>query len=361
MIVPVLGAGRSMEFVDFDVHAFFGANEPKFRERALRLAEIAERTKPQRCMAGLTSPCEERPIRGHFIQKGLLKKVSRKLVQFYSVPQAREDAQKLYDWPIPPWEVNTKEAARWEFLCEEHEQYFWEMENPKPKWDDPVQRTKLAYRALLASDYMKRWMFNVSAGLEEYDSARKHRQQWESATPLRRAIRNALIKDDYQELRHVVVPIDRSPSVAAAGVIIDPVMNMMYYNAQDEYTPSFSYVPVTLTLLPDDNRQMLLLTYLGNHALDIQKFLNTIGFAGNSVDPAELSKKILDEMEYIDVSHKVWQSFEEKKQDDIIRHFMLSMVASPLDFDTPASQLDLFKEKTKPTKTVRSPRPLGEG
>ena len=307
-----------------------------------RLAMTAVRTKPHRCMFNLGGICTQTPQNGHFIQAGLLRKIARggKLVQFYPVPTG--NFEDFISSPLPPWAVAPKEAANWTFLCQIHEGFFWEMENPRPDWFNRMHIAKLAYRSMLANNYLKEWMSLVCEELNIPGGVDVHEEQLRLAIPLETAIKRALSEDGYEGLRHKIVPINSRPVIATTGVIIDKNYASSIFGPYGETLVSFSSTPIVLTILPDDRQQMLLLTYTEEDYLNVQAFLTKIGLVDNSVNTAELSKKVLEEMEYIEIAQRQWESFDSQKQDDILTHFVRSTLTAPIDFDTPASRLDLF-------------------
>ncbi len=302
----------------------------------------AIRTKPRRCMDNLDGDCTQPPLNGHFIQVGLLKKIARggKLLQFYHVPTG--NGEDFISNPIPPWTVEPKKAASWTFLCGRHEKFFWEAENPRPDWSNIRHQTKLAYRAMLANAYLKEWMSVVCQEMNLPDEVKIHREHRKATIPLEMAIMRALSEGSYDGLRHDIVPIPGRPVVATTGVIIDKIYTSGIYGPHGETLVSSIPTPIVLTIMPDDKQHLLLITYKKDDLLNVQMFMRRIGLVGNSVNTAELSKKILEEMEYIEISQRQWESFNVQKRDDISNHYVDSMQTTPFDFDTPAHRLDLF-------------------
>ena len=129
-------------------------------------AELFQSSEPMRCMFDLEDQCTNSPIKGHFIQKGLLKLIQdskNQVISFYNF-QAMDwrelDVEYALSHPVSP-----EEAAKFHFLCEDHERFFWLVENPSPNWDDPEHKARLVYRACLANRYIKEWFIGFASSI----------------------------------------------------------------------------------------------------------------------------------------------------------------------------------------------------
>ena len=120
------------------------------------LSDLFKRSEPKRCMFDLEGQCINRPVEGHFIQGGLLKLIQdskQQVISFYNLQATNWrdlDVGYALNQPITP-----KAAAKRQFLCAEHEQFFWPLENPGPDWDDPERKARLVYRTCLINRYVK--------------------------------------------------------------------------------------------------------------------------------------------------------------------------------------------------------------
>ena len=214
------------------------------------LSDRFRRAEPKRCMYDLDGECNNPPVEGHFMQEGLLKLIQdseRRVISFYNLKAAnrREMAvEYALNQPIRP-----KEAAKRLFLCEEHERFFWPLENPGPNWNDPEHKARLAYRTCLINRYFKEWAIRFADPFLP-DLLAEQRQQLNLATPLESATRNYLNRTEQDHLRHVLARIRVRPRIAATGVIMEPLAGTHFTIdvTTDSYQPDHLLSPSRFSL-----------------------------------------------------------------------------------------------------------------
>ena len=257
---------------------------------------------PIRCMVGLEGPCDGEARKGHFLQHSLIKKIADErdyVMQFYYSDMARflgGESPKL------PSKIRARSSSRYPFSCDDHEDMFQEMENPKPDWKRPRHLALLAYRTTLADLYIKQWM---AATLEEVSrktrsiefrnycqfQVEKIRNRLSFSNPLRRAMISALTTDDHSGVDHRLVHINREPTVAATGVLAHPLEGTAFFDVSSPSITPVRSSPIALTVLPDDGRQTLVISYTTNAALDVYDMMETLEYGNGSLATSRLSKK----------------------------------------------------------------------
>ena len=276
------------------------------------------------------------------MQEGLLKLIQdseRRVISFYNLKAAnrREMAvEYALNQPIRP-----KEAAKRLFLCEEHERFFWPLENPGPNWNDPEHKARLAYRTCLINRYFKEWAIRFADPLLP-DLLARQRQQLNLATPLESATRNYLNRTEQDHLRHVLARIRVRPRIAATGVIMEPPVGTHFYDRRYNRVIPTGSSPVAITILPRKGEQVALFSYALTGMMDAKRLLDVLGVQDDSIGTASLSKKVLEEMEFIHMSPKFWASLDDSKRELVQRYWEESMGASERDFRISPSSLDLF-------------------
>ena len=239
--------------------------------------------------------------------------------------------------------MSTKLAARRQFLCDGHEGFFSDIENPKPNWDDPIHLLKLAYRSCRIEAYIKEWFVGVGSTVPGVaEMAEANRQQLSLALSLSESIRNDLIDEALNETRHSVAYINCRPTVAAAGLIAHPPLDSFYY---DTWTNDFIPVPsspIVITVLPERGRQVALFSYRRDGLFDATDLLEDLEYANETISTGKLSKKIIEEMELIHISPDAWERLGEVKQSTILSYYMNSMFTSENELTISPHLVDLF-------------------
>ena len=303
--------------------------------------DIFERSRPKYCVASLEGHCDEELIRAHLIQKALLKNIADKygkVIQFYHGLQLEKLGSEFVPYISP---ISVDSSTTWKFTCAHHDKIFSEVEERNPDWENPRHKTLLAYRALLVNDYVKKWLGKATNEYGLYRVSETQREQQRGSEPLLNAIREALISDSYEDIAHVVVPIDARPSIAAAGVILHPNAGTGY-SIHSDIGLSVKPSPIAITVLPDSSRQVLLLSYEKEDLLNARDLLDSLEYGNDSIGTAHLSKKILEEMEFIAVSPEAWASFGGLKQHYIRFHFENSMGTTGEEYDISPIYVNLF-------------------
>lgn len=304
--------------------------------------DIFEPSRPKYCFASLEGRCDRELIQAHLIQKALLKNISDKygkVIQFYHGRKLEKLGSEFGPYISP---ISVDSSTTWKFTCAHHDKIFSEVEEQNPDWENPRHKTLLAYRALLVNDYVKKWLCKATNEYGLYEASETQQEQQRGAEPLLNAIREALISDSYEDIAHVVVPIDARPSIAAAGVILHPNAGTRYFIHPGIRLIPVKSSPIAITVLPDSSRQVLLLSYEKEDLLNARYLLDSLEYGNDSVGTAHLSKKILEEMEFIAVSPEAWASFGELKQNDIRYHFLHSMGTTGEEYDISPIYVDLF-------------------
>ena len=100
--------------------------------------------------------------------------------------------------------------------------------------------------------------------------------------------------------------------------------------------------PIVVNVLPWQGRQVILLTYAKEDALDAQHFLDRIDYVYGRLSTPRLSKILLEEVEVILIAQDTWDSYGPSKQQRIVDHSYWSGYYPVHAFDTFAHLLDLF-------------------
>ena len=317
----------------------------------LQDADFADRLKgaePKRCMFDLEGRCNNDPVDGHFIQEGLLKLIqdsTKRVVSFYNLQAAdwRElGVEYALNRPISP-----HEAAKCQFLCEDHEKFFWLVESPGPNWDDPEHKARLAYRACLANRYIKEWFIKFASDFwymaKVVDTLT---QQLSRATPLESATREYLNGSDLNKLRHTVARIQGRPRIAASGVILHPPLGTYFYDALNRRVTPVPSSPIVINVLPAKGEQIAMFSYTSDGVMDGKNLMDALEYGKGSIGTARLSKKLLEEVEFIHISPKAWASLGRPKQELIRRYWEDSFGAKEWQFNLSPSRVDLFATRS---------------
>ena len=306
---------------------------------------LIEEKEPRRCMFDLQGRCEATPVNGHFIQEGLLKLIrdaNREVKSFYNL-----NAEELSEMsPIYGLNnaISTKLAARRPFLCKRHEKFFAAVENPKPHWDNPLHLTTVSYRACLINWYIKEWFIDVWSELPlMWNQRDAQRRQLNLAVPLIESIRNDLITEKQEEIRHEAAFIKCRPTLAATGVIAHLPIGSYFYNPWENTTFPASSSPIAITVLPQKGGQVALLSYRRDDLLDAQDLLNKLEYVRGTIATGKLSKKVIEEMELIHISPVAWDKFGETRQSTILNYWIEAMHSSEDEVTISPNLVDLFK------------------
>ena len=284
------------------------------RPGADQLTSILQQTEPRRCMVNLLGPCPDPPVRAHFIQKALLRNIeneSHRVHPLYSF-NVGDWGSGHVDSHVGLWfmrEIYTKSAARREFVCQRHEELFREIENPKPDWNNPRHRTLLTYRTLMINSYVKQWTIDALSPIYGMESvASIQRRQLHPIVPFETAVRRALVDDAFEDIRHSVSVIDVPPVLAATGVMfVPPLGTIMFDRAEKRIIPVPSS-PMAVSVLPETDGQVLLLTCMGGDVLNLHNLLKEVRYPSATVSTMTLSKKVLEELEFIFISPGAWNA-----------------------------------------------------
>ena len=306
--------------------------------------ELLQASEPRRCMFDLEGRCDNAPVDGHFIQEGLLKLIrdsNGHVISFYNYqPQnwTELDVEFALSRPLSP-----AEAARIKFLCNDHEQFFWPVENPSPDWDNPEHKARLAYRGCLMNHYIKEWFITFASHIPFLSEVfATHQQQLFGALPLEDALREHLNGTDFNRLRHTVARVRGRPIIAASGVILHPPLGTkMYYSWDGRVLPVRSS-PIVVTVLPGKGEQVAMFSHTVEGAMDAQDLLDRLEYHNGSIATARLSKKLIEELEVIHMSPRAWASLGKPKQEFITQYWKISSQTSEDEFDIPPFQVDLF-------------------
>ena len=313
------------------------------------LIDVIEKAEPKRCFAGLSEDCNGAPVRAHFIQRSLLKTISN----------ASGFVHPLYNLSVKNWghanpdmrerlwfhsEIHTKAAASRRFVCRMHESMFQEMERPKPDWENPRHQTLLAFRSLLINSYIKLWLADACAQMGMEQLSETHLEQLGYTVALEDSLRRSLVSANHADIRHSVVYMDVHPTLAATGVIVYPPLGTVLSDTITKVTTPIASYPLVVNVLPDEHRQVLLLSHTGEGSPSVRYLLSKLQHNGTSISTDQLSKILLEELEFIHISPSAWNSFGKARQDAIVQHFVLSMGATEREFDTPSNLLNLFSE-----------------
>ena len=308
------------------------------------LSDLFKRSEPKRCMFDLEGKCINPPVDGHFIQGGLLKLIQdskQRVISFYNLEAThlRElNVEYALNRPIKP-----DAAARRQFLCGEHEQYFWPLENPGPDWDNPEHEARLVYRTCLINRYVKEWAIEFASRVPWLsDLLVRQRRQLSLATPLESATRDYLNRTDQGHLRHALARIEVKPRIAATGVIIDPPVGTHFRDLRDNRVIPTGSSPIAITILPGKREQVALISYAITGLMHAKQLLTQLEVHNGSIGTAMLSKKVLEEMEFIHISPRFWTSLDGRKRESIRRYWKESIGASERDIRISPSSVDLF-------------------
>ena len=307
-------------------------------------ADLFKRSEPKRCMFDLEGQCNNSPVDGHFIQRGLLKLIQdskKQVISFYNLKAtnwAELGVEHALNRPISP-----DEAAKCQFLCEDHEKFFWLVEKPRPNWDDPEHRSRLVYRACLMNRYIKEWLIEFSSNIpflsEVFVSQQK---QLTGAIPLESATRKYLNGIDTGQLRHTVARIRGRPIVAASGLILHPPLGTIIFDSRNRRIIPVRSTPIVITLLPSRGEQVAMFSYTLDGTMDAKDLLDRLEYHKGSIGTARLSKKLLEEMEVIHISPKAWASLGRAKQEFITQYYETSFDTSESEINISPSYVNLF-------------------
>ena len=306
--------------------------------------EVLERSEPRRCMFDLKGRCSNDPVEGHFIQEGLLKLIQdskRQVVSFYNyraADWAELDVEYALNHPVSP-----DEAAKCQFLCDDHEKFFWLVENPSPNCDDSEHRAILVYRACLMNRYIKEWFIEFSSNFPFLSEVVVSQQeQLTGAIPLESATRKYLSGIDAGQLRHTVARIRGRPIVAASGLILHPPHGTTIMDNWKHRMIPVRSSPIAITLLPLKGEQVAMFSYTFDGTMDAKHLLDSLEYHNGSIGTARLSKKLLEEMEVIHISPKAWTSLGRPKREFITHYWKASFSTSESEIEVSPSHVNLF-------------------
>ena len=311
-------------------------------------------SEPRRCIVSLEGLCEQKATRGHFLQHALVKRIADKddyVMQFYHGKMERFASSMALDLPS---RVKSRPSARYQFSCRIHEEFFQEMENPQPDYDNPRHLALLAYRSTLVSLYTKLWLARAFDGMAARVESVGHRMFSEMQAshfrdglafedPLRMALAAALAADDFEAIDHRVVYIRREPTIAATGVLAHPLRGSRFVDGERRRIIPMQSSPIALTILPDTGVQVLVLSYERTAVLDVHDLMEHLEHYSGTIGTARLSKKILEETEFLVVSPDTWKSFGPVKQSEIKDYYLDSVGTAEHEFTIAADRVDLFR------------------
>ena len=231
---------------------------------------LLEEEEPRQCMFDLDGRCDATPVNGHFIQEGLLKLIrdsDGKVISFYNMmPNSISDMSVFHALNQA---IKTKYAARRPFLCDDHEGFFSDIENPRPDWNNPEHLLKVSYRTCLINLYTKQWLMDICSQFPFMGSAVKlDKEQLEIANPLTQSIRNDLDGSERNEVKHTTAYIDSRPVIAATGIVVYPPKGSYVYNSLLNTKVPMTYSPLAINVLPDRGQQVALFSYRRKDFLD---------------------------------------------------------------------------------------------
>ena len=301
-------------------------------------------SEPKRCVFDLEGQCSNDPVKGHFIQAGLLKLIQdskKQIISFYNF-QARNwnelDVEFALDQRTSP-----AEAANLQFLCTDHERFFWCVENPSPDWNDPEHKARLLYRVCLMNRYVREWFIEFGSNFPFLrQMAVAEEQQLRHVTGLESATRNYLNGTDLNQLRHTVAHIEGRPIIAASGVILHPLPGSAVLVNRDYRVIPMSSSPIAITILPAKREQVAMFSYTLEGSMDARHLLDGLEYHNGTIGTARLSKKLLEEMEVIHISPQAWASLGRPKQENITQYWKASYSTSQNEVDIFPSHVDLF-------------------
>ena len=301
-------------------------------------------------MFDLEGQCDNCPVDAHFIQEGLLKLIQdskKKVRSFYNLRATawRElDVEHALNHPISP-----NEAAKFQFLCDDHEKFFWPVENPGPNWDDPEHRAKLVYRACLMNRYIREWFVTFCSNFPFLSNVLKSEQrQLTGVIPLETATRKCLTGIDAGQLLHAVARIPGKPIIAASGILFHPLPGTAMHVGWVGKMVPMSSSPIAVTVLPARKEQLVMFSYTAAGMLDAKFLLDSLEYCNGSIGTARLSKKLLEEMELIHISPKAWASLGRPKREFITQYWYDSWNTTASEIDTSPSYLNLFATSSLP-------------
>ena len=311
---------------------------------ALHFADLLKRSEPKRCMFDLEGQCNNSPVDGHFIQQGLLKLIQdskKQVVSFYNYKATdwvELDVEYALNRPLSP-----DKAAKFQFLCDEHEKFFWLVENPGPNWDEPEHRATLVYRACLMNRYIKEWFIDFSSNFSYLSEVVVSQQeQLAGVTPLESATRKHLSGIDTSQLRHAVARIQGRPIAAASGLILHPPLGTTIFDIGNRRVIPVRSSPIAITLLPLRGEQVAMFSHTLDGTMDAKHLLDGLEYHNGSIGTARLSKKLLEETEVIHISPKAWASLGRPKREFITQYWKASFNTSESEFEISPSQVNLF-------------------
>ena len=295
-------------------------------------------------MFDLRGQCNNDPVNGHFIQSGLLKLIQdskKQIISFYNF-QAKDwgelDVGYALSHPISP-----ADAAKFQFLCKDHEKFFWLVENPSPVWGDPEHKARLLYRVCLMNRYIREWFIKFGTIFPFLQTVVvSEKQQLRHVTALESATRRYLNGTDLNQLRHTVVRIQGRPMIAASGVILHPPLGSYILNRPNQGVIPTGSSPIAITILPVKGQQVAMFSYTLEGLMDAQHLLDGLEYHKGSIGAARLSKKIFEEMEIIHISPKVWASLGRFKQESITQYWKATYNISQSELDISPSDVDMF-------------------
>ena len=273
-----------------------------------RFIEAIHQAEPQRCMVDLEGPCDAKPVRAHYIQKGLLKHLAgaleKKMHALYSHDAASFVDRRPYPDQLLTRKVFPRSAARMPFICEEHEKLFRKIENKGFDFRDLRHTALLAYRVLLAESYIKEWFRQAGVLYGSHRLVASQEEYMRFFNPLKNIVRQAIIDGNYAEIGSKAIEFGTTQSVAASGVAPSFMMDARVYDSVSNAIIPIPSSPMVINILPWQGRQALLLTYAKKNFLDARHFLDRIDYTYGYLSTSKLAKILLEEVEVILISAK---------------------------------------------------------
>ena len=341
--IPDDGANCSSDLTVRKALAEMQSNRLLHQEMA-DLFQLIEEMEPRRCMFDLFGRCDAPSVNGHFIQEGLIKLLrnrDKEVKSFYNF--AARNLSEMSVFHTMNEAISTKLAARRPFLCRKHEEFFADIENPRPNWDDPVHLLKIAYRSCLIEVYIKEWFIGVWSKIPVMKAHLEiQKRQLRFASSLAEAIRNDLRESGCNEIKHVIAYIHCRPMIAATGVIGHPNRGAFIFDELNNRIFPLQSSPFTISVLPERGRQIVLFSYKREGLLDARHLLDGLEYSNETISTGKLSKKIIEEMELIHISPDAWERLGEMKQERILAYWIDSRGLSEEEFTIPPNLVDLF-------------------
>lgn len=277
---------------------------------------------PKECLFCRT-PSPNKPIRGHSIQRALIKKLLAErghVIMINNYGDAIFSDDETFEPSTIAKRVGVNLATTGYFTCTEHERLF----DPIEREPLELHRSKNRFLFALRTCAFQTW--RLMAAREAWQHVRDESPigPMLASEPLRFFSKNLseiertlgtmtdwYEKKRYELVKHKIVRLKASPTIA--------VSEWSAYGAE-------SYLDYGLTVLPIGGRNTTAIFHFTEG--ESVKFIDALGHLGPA-SPDEkkriLSRVIIEDFENVTLSPRAWTQFGPDKQNRITQHYMRSM------------------------------------